>query len=117
MLVASFLTKDLLIDWRQGERFFFAHLVDGEPASNSGGWQWAASTGADAQPYFRVFNPVLQGQRWDPDGEYVRRFVPELRGLPGRGVHTPWPARILDHEARRNLAIDRFRRAREGARP
>ena len=84
MIVASFLTKDLLIDWREGERFFFEHLVDGDPASNNGGWQWAASTGTDAQPYFRIFNPVSQGRRWDPQGRYVRRWVPELRGRARR---------------------------------
>ena len=82
MIVASFLTKDLLIDWRHGERFFFRSLVDGDPANNNGGWQWAASTGTDAQPWFRIFNPTLQGKRHDPDGEYVRRWVPELETVP-----------------------------------
>ena len=82
MIVASFLTKDLLVDWREGESFFMAHLVDGDPASNLGGWQWAASVGADAQPWFRVFNPVTQGERFDPDGAYVRRWLPELARVP-----------------------------------
>ena len=85
MIVASFLTKDLLVDWREGESFFMAHLVDGDPASNLGGWQWAASVGADAQPWFRVFNPVTQGERFDPDGTYVRRWLPELARVPRPG--------------------------------
>jgi deoxyribodipyrimidine photo-lyase len=121
MLVASFLTKDLLIDWREGERFFFEHLVDGDPASNNGGWQWAASTGTDAQPYFRIFNPVSQGRRWDPQGRYVRRWVPELRGVPDAHVHAPWqadrppkdyPPPLIDHAERRAIALDCFRGAR-----
>jgi deoxyribodipyrimidine photo-lyase len=120
MIVASFLTKDLLIDWREGERFFFEHLVDGDPASNNGGWQWAASTGTDAQPYFRIFNPVTQGRRWDPAGRYVRRWVPELREVPDPHVHAPWqgerpadyPPPLVDHAERRELALERFRSAR-----
>jgi deoxyribodipyrimidine photo-lyase len=123
MIVASFLTKDLLIDWREGERFFFAHLVDGDPASNNGGWQWAASTGTDAQPYFRIFNPIAQGRRWDPEGRYVRRWVPELRSVPDAQVHTPWegglpadyPLRIVDHAERREIALQRFKGARQSA--
>ena len=78
MIAASFLTKDLLLDWRVGEAEFMRHLTDGDVASNNGGWQWTASTGTDPQPYFRIFNPVLQGKRFDPDGDYVRRWVPEL---------------------------------------
>jgi deoxyribodipyrimidine photo-lyase len=118
MLVASFLTKDLLIDWREGERFFFERLVDGDRASNNGGWQWAASTGTDAQPYFRIFNPVSQGRRWDPRGRYVRRWIPELRGVPDARVHAPWeadrppadyPPPIVDHAERRAIALERFR--------
>jgi deoxyribodipyrimidine photo-lyase len=121
MIVASFLTKDLLIDWRAGERFFFEHLVDGDPASNNGGWQWAASTGTDAQPYFRIFNPVSQAQRFDPEGSYVRRFVPELSKLPSKFIHEPWkaptppgdyPGRLVDHAERRLLALERYKRAR-----
>ena len=121
MIVASFLTKDLLIDWRRGARFFYDSLVDGDPASNSGGWQWAASTGTDAQPYFRIFNPVAQGERWDPEGDYVRRFVPELRRVPNRFVHSPWkaprpptayPAPIVDHAAQREKALAAYRSAR-----
>jgi deoxyribodipyrimidine photolyase len=90
MLVASFLAKDLLIDWRRGERFFMQRLVDGDPASNNGGWQWAASTGTDAQPWFRIFNPTLQGERFDPDGVYVRRWVPELAAVPIRWERYAW---------------------------
>ena len=123
MIVASFLTKDLHIDWRTGERWFMRRLVDGDPASNNGGWQWAASTGADAQPYFRIFNPTTQGERFDPGGEYVRRWVPELEGLRGKAVHRPWtaplesrayPAPIVDHPRERASALARFRAARDG---
>jgi deoxyribodipyrimidine photo-lyase len=125
MVVASFLTKDLLVDWRRGERFFMQRLADGDPASNNGGWQWAASTGTDAQPYFRIFNPVAQGERFDPDGEYVRRWVPELEGLRGARVHRPWeapleapryPARIVDHDERRKQALAAYERARRPVR-
>ncbi len=124
MVVASFLSKDLLLDWRAGERFFLDHLVDGEPASNNGGWQWAASTGTDAQPYFRIFNPVLQGEKFDPDGRYVRQYVPELRAVEARFVHQPWraprppadyPPPIVDHAERRIAAIARYEAARAGA--
>ncbi|MDH3686719.1 MAG: DNA photolyase family protein, partial [Myxococcales bacterium] len=122
MVTASFLTKDLLVDWRWGERFFMSRLLDGDPASNNGGWQWAASTGTDAQPYFRIFNPVAQGERFDPEGEYVRRWVPELAGFSGKSAHRPWeqpllapdyPAPIVDHAERRKLALERFKAARE----
>ena len=92
MIVASFLVKHLLIDWRHGARWFWDTLVDADLANNSAGWQWVAGCGADAAPYFRVFNPVLQGQTFDPDGRYVRRYVPELAHLPGPSVHTPWRA-------------------------
>ena len=78
MVVASFLTKHLLIDWRKGEQFFMQHLIDGDLASNNGGWQWAASTGCDAQPYFRVFNPITQSERFDPSGDFIRKYLPEL---------------------------------------
>lgn len=121
MVVASFLSKDLLLDWRLGEGVFMQHLVDGDPASNNGGWQWSASTGTDAQPYFRIFNPVLQGEKFDPHGDYVRRFVPELRDVPTRWIHRPWeapstpsryPPPILDHGERRILAVGRYEAAR-----
>ena len=125
MVVASFLTKDLLMDWREGERFFFEHLIDGDPASNNGGWQWAASTGTDAQPFFRIFNPTRQGERWDPNGEYVRRWVPELRDLPDRGIQNPaaferisrdYPLQIVDHSERRVAALEMYRKARQSHR-
>jgi deoxyribodipyrimidine photo-lyase len=97
-----------------------AQLVDGDPASNNGGWQWAASTGTDPQPYFRIFNPTLQGRRHDPDGDYVRRWVPELRGLAGPAVHEPPPgaylARIVDHEAARRRTLAAFEAARAASR-
>ncbi|MDX2170655.1 MAG: deoxyribodipyrimidine photo-lyase [Deltaproteobacteria bacterium] len=124
MIVASFLTKDLLLDWRAGERFFMRHLIDGEPASNNGGWQWAASTGTDAQPYFRIFNPVLQGEKFDPDGTYVRGWVAELAAVPDRFLHKPWqaptpprdyPAPIVDHAERRITAVARYEAARRQA--
>jgi len=117
MIVASFLTKDLLLDWRLGERHFMNHLADGDLASNNGGWQWAAGTGTDAQPYFRIFNPQLQGEKFDPEGEYVRRWVPELSKVSKRYVHRPWeatpieraawdyPERVVVHEDQRPLAL------------
>jgi deoxyribodipyrimidine photo-lyase len=123
-VAASFLAKDLGIEWREGERGFMQRPVDGEPASNSGGWQWSASTGRDAQPYFRIMNPVSQGEKFDPDGEYVRRFVPELRGLAGARAHRPgdeplgapaYPPRIVDHAEAREQALARFRSARGGS--
>ena len=98
-------------------------LADGDPASNNGGWQWAASTGTDAQPYFRIFNPTSQGERFDPDGEYVRRWIPELEGLPGKAIHRPWtaplesrayPAPILDHQRKRLVAPTRYRAVYDG---
>jgi deoxyribodipyrimidine photo-lyase len=90
MVVASFLVKHLLIDWRWGERWFMQQLVDGDPASNNGGWQWVAGVGTDAAPYFRIFNPVTQGQKFDAAGTFVRRWVPELAGAPARHLHSPW---------------------------
>lgn len=90
MITASFLTKDLLLDWRRGEHYFLENLIDGDMASNNGGWQWAAGTGTDAQPYFRIFNPTLQGARFDPDGAYVRRYIPELAKVPVEFIHAPW---------------------------
>ncbi|MEM7252769.1 MAG: deoxyribodipyrimidine photo-lyase [Pseudomonadota bacterium] len=122
MVVASFLTKDLLIDWRWGERYFMSRLVDGDPASNNGGWQWAASTGTDAQPYFRIFNPTAQGERFDPEGEYIRRWVPALERLRAKAVHRPetstslapgYPAPIVDHRERRTMALARYKAVRD----
>jgi deoxyribodipyrimidine photo-lyase len=82
MIVASFLTKDLLVDWRWGEKHFMQHLLDGDPASNNGGWQWTAGTGTDAAPYFRIFNPITQSKKFDPAGVYIRRWLPELANVP-----------------------------------
>jgi len=106
MIVASFLTKDLLVDWKWGEGWFMNQLLDGDLAPNNGGWQWAASTGCDAQPYFRIFNPVRQSERFDPNGDYIRRYVPELKKLDAKEIHWPsetarkqlgYPAGIVDH--------------------
>jgi deoxyribodipyrimidine photo-lyase len=96
MVAASFLVKHLLIDWREGERWFWDTLVDADPGSNPANWQWVAGSGADAAPYFRVFNPILQGEKFDPDGEYVRRWVPELAQLPANLIHQPWSAAPLE---------------------
>ncbi len=118
MVVASFLVKDLHMEWQLGARHFLRWLRDGDLASNNHGWQWAAGSGTDAAPYFRVFNPVTQGQKFDPTGEYVRRYVPELAHLSGKAVHEPWdaedgyahgyPQRIVDHKAERLEALDRL---------
>ncbi|MFE6506902.1 cryptochrome/photolyase family protein [Nocardioides sp. NPDC057767] len=118
MVVASFLAKDLHMWWPLGARHFMDHLRDGDLASNSHGWQWVAGTGTDAAPYFRVFNPVTQGRRFDPDGDYVRRWVPELRHLPGAAAHEPWrhsdgmangyPERVVDHAEERREALARL---------
>jgi deoxyribodipyrimidine photo-lyase len=90
MITASFLVKDLLISWQEGEAWFLRQLVDGDPAANNGGWQWTAGTGTDAAPYFRIFNPILQGKKFDPEGGYVRRWVPELAGVAQKYLHAPW---------------------------
>jgi deoxyribodipyrimidine photo-lyase len=118
MVVASFLVKDLHLDWTRGARHFMRHLVDGDLASNQHGWQWTAGTGTDPSPYFRVFNPVSQGKRFDPDGTYVRRWLPELRDVPTRHVHEPWtaptgpprgyPPPIVDHAEERAEALRRY---------
>jgi deoxyribodipyrimidine photo-lyase len=99
MVVASFLTKHLLIDWREGARFFLQHLVDGDLPSNNGGWQWVAGTGTDAAPYYRIFNPVTQAEKFDPDGDYIRRWVPELSKLQPPAIFAPWQASPADLEA------------------
>lgn len=110
MLTASFLCKHLLIDWRWGERYFMQHLVDGDFAANNGGWQWSASTGTDAAPYFRIFNPVTQSQRSDPEGRFIRRFVPELAALDERAIHLPGEMRPADYpEPMVDLAFGRER--------
>ncbi len=122
MITASFLTKDLHAWWPVGARHFMDHLIDGDLASNNHGWQWVAGTGTDAAPYFRVFNPVTQGMRFDPDGAYVRTWVPELAHLAGAGAHEPWKhadgyargyvGRIVDHAAERAEALRRYEAAR-----
>ncbi len=106
MIVASFLVKDLLLDWREGARWFWDTLVDADLASNTLGWQWTAGCGADAAPYFRIFNPVSQGTKFDPNGDYIRRWVPELAGLPADRIHEPWkaPSEVL---ARAGVVLDR----------
>lgn len=106
MIVASFLVKDLLVDWRWGERFFMQHLVDGDPAANNGGWQWTAGVGTDAAPYFRVFNPSLQGAKFDPEGGYVRRWLPALARVPLKYLHAPWTM-PLDEQIRAGCRIGR----------
>jgi len=118
LVTASFLVKDLHIDWTRGARWFMRHLVDGDLANNNHGWQWVAGTGTDAAPYFRIFNPVSQAQRFDPDGRYVRRWVPELGGVADRFVHHPWddpkgmplgyPYPIVEHDAERREALRRY---------
>ncbi|MGY2083340.1 cryptochrome/photolyase family protein [Blastococcus sp. SYSU DS0539] len=122
MIVASFLVKDLHQEWTLGARYFMHHLVDGDLASNNHGWQWVAGTGTDASPYYRVFNPVTQGKKFDPDGTYVKRWVPELRDLAPEHVHEPWtapggvpagyPEPVVDHAHERQVALDRYARVR-----
>lgn len=116
MIVASFLTKHLLIDWRMGEKFFMENLIDGDLAANNGGWQWAAGTGCDAQPYFRIFNPITQSQKFDPEGKFIRKYLPELANIPSKEIHFPhqyiaanklnvyWSA-IVEHKAAREQAL------------
>jgi deoxyribodipyrimidine photo-lyase len=99
MVVASFLCKDLGVDWRWGEKYFATHLNDFDLSANNGGWQWASSSGCDAQPYFRIFNPISQSEKFDPEGKFIRRYVPELAGLPTAALHAPWLAKPLDLQA------------------
>ncbi|HKN05148.1 MAG TPA: deoxyribodipyrimidine photo-lyase [Buttiauxella sp.] len=125
MVVASFLVKDLLIDWRQGERYFMSQLIDGDLAANNGGWQWAASTGTDAAPYFRIFNPTTQGERFDKQGEFIRQWLPELGIVPDKYIHTPWgwadtqrltldyPRPIVDHKQARIATLAAYEVARK----
>ncbi len=119
MVVASFLVKDLLIDWRRGEKYFADRLLDFDLASNNGGWQWAASTGCDAQPYFRIFNPVSQSRKFDSEGEFIRSWVPELAHLDAKSIHWPhqglfgvpgYPAPIVNHDEQRAKALQLFKR-------
>jgi deoxyribodipyrimidine photo-lyase len=119
MVVASFLVKDLHVEWQHGARHFLQHLCDGDLASNNHGWQWVAGSGTDAAPYFRVFNPVSQGEKFDPHGDYVRQYVPELSHLDGKAAHAPWdapdgyargyPQRIVDHKAERVESLARLK--------
>ena len=117
MVTAMFLTKHLLIDWRHGERYFMQQLVDGDFAANNGGWQWSASTGTDAAPYFRIFNPAEQGKKYDARGVFTRAMIPELKNVPDRNLFEPWksgleldyPAPIVEHGFARGRAIERFR--------
>jgi deoxyribodipyrimidine photo-lyase len=129
MVTASFLVKDLHVDWRRGERYFADHLNDFDLAANNGGWQWAASTGCDAQPYFRIFNPVAQSEKFDPGGRFIRRYLPELARVADRHIHAPWamapadqeaagcvigrdyPAPVVDHARARKITLERYRRA------
>lgn len=125
MIAASFLVKDLLIDWREGERYFMSQLIDGDLAANNGGWQWAASTGTDAAPYFRIFNPVTQGKRIDPKGKFIRYWLPELSDVPDEGIHQPlewakekqqkldYPPPIVDHKQARKKTLETFEAARK----
>lgn len=128
MVVASFLVKDLLIDWRWGERYFAEHLIDYDLSANNGGWQWAASTGCDAQPWFRIFNPITQSERFDPKGQFIRKYVTELSQCSDKEIHAPWqlstqrqheiglnigkhyPMPIVDHKKQRLLAIDLYKK-------
>jgi deoxyribodipyrimidine photo-lyase len=122
MIVAMYLAKDLFIDWRHGESHFMRSLVDGDFANNNGGWQWSASTGCDAAPYFRVFNPVRQSERWDPEGRFIRRYCPELAGLDTKQVHAPsklgadrlaelgYPQPMVNHRIAVSEVVTAFRR-------
>jgi deoxyribodipyrimidine photo-lyase len=130
MITASFLIKDLLVDWREGERWFWDTLVDADPASNAANWQWVAGSGADAAPYFRIFNPILQGEKFDPDGAYVREWLPELAKMPDRYIHKPWqadadtlrdagvklgttyPVPVVDHGKARDRALAALRQSK-----
>lgn len=127
MVVASFLVKDLLIPWQEGEAWFWDTLVDADTASNSAGWQWVAGCGADAAPYFRIFNPVLQSEKFDPNGDYIRKWVPELRHLKGKDIHAPWhsrsllshggavyPAPMIDHDVAKKRALIAYQTMRDG---
>ncbi|MFO1088565.1 MAG: deoxyribodipyrimidine photo-lyase [Hyphomicrobiales bacterium] len=133
MIVASFLVKDLLIPWQEGETWFWDTLVDADPANNAASWQWVAGCGADAAPYFRIFNPVLQGEKFDPEGAYVRRYVPELARLPAAVIHKPWlasplvlkeagvvlgesyPKPIVEHDRARDAALAAYERIKKSA--
>jgi deoxyribodipyrimidine photo-lyase len=126
MVVASFLVKDLGLHWRWGELYFAEHLIDYDLAANNGGWQWASSSGCDAQPWFRIFNPVTQSERFDPQGRFIRRYLPQLAELPRQAIHAPWtaspvelaaagitlgenyPAPLVDHAQARERTLERY---------
>jgi deoxyribodipyrimidine photo-lyase len=118
MIVASFLVKDLHLPWQWGARHFMSHLVDADLASNNHGWQWAAGTGTDAAPYYRIFNPITQSERYDANGDYIRHWVPELRDLATKHIHAPWQSKhgvplgctppIVDHANERDEALRRL---------
>ncbi len=120
MIVASFLVKDLLIDWRKGEKYFMSQLLDGSLAANNGGWQWSASTGVDASPWFRIFNPTTQGKKFDAQGAFIRHWLPELQQVPDKYIHTPhewavisntalnYPEPIVDHKQARLATLAAF---------
>ena len=134
MISASFLVKDLAIDWRWGEKFFMHHLIDGDPAANNGGWQWTAGTGTDATPYFRIFNPILQGKKFDPQGRFIKKWLPELSAVPTKYIHSPWkmpaavqesseciigqdyPQPIVDHAFARDRILEIYKTARQTGR-
>ena len=130
MLTASFLTKDLLIDYHWGEAYFERELIDFDLAANNGGWQWAASTGCDAQPYFRIFSPTRQSERFDPDGEFIKKYLPVFKNVPGKYLHAPWehtaklaefgielgkhyPMPVVDHGERRLKALAAYTKAKK----
>ncbi len=133
MVTASFLTKDLGIDWRRGERYFARQLIDYDLAANNGGWQWAASTGCDAQPYFRIFNPVAQSEKFDPEGRFIKRYLPLLADFSAKEIHAPWrapplrqqaagcvvgrdyPAPVVDHAQAREATLARYAVVRRAA--
>ncbi|CAI3936911.1 Deoxyribodipyrimidine photolyase (PhrB) (PDB:1TEZ) [Commensalibacter communis] len=127
MITASFLVKDLLIDWRWGERYFMSQLTDGDLAANNGGWQWAASTGTDSTPYFRIFNPTTQGQRFDPKGDFIRQWIPELKNVPDKFIHEPhiwaekngklidYPQPVVIHDIARKETLEAFEAAKKSA--
>ncbi len=135
MIAASFLIKDMLIPWQRGEEWFWDTLVDADLAQNAASWQWVAGSGADAAPYFRIFSPVLQGEKFDPEGVYVRRWVPEIARLPNEFIHKPWlapsealqaagvelgrgyPAPIVDHGAARDRALAALKSMKDAERP
>jgi len=122
MIAATYLAKDLMIDWRLGERYFMQQFIDGDLCNNNGGWQWCTSTGVDSQPYFRIFNPYTQAEKADPSGDYIRHFVPELKDLEGKALYSPhnhldaitferlgYPAPLIDHADARERALRRYK--------